>query len=345
MKRISVLAAAACAALLASCGSTAVQESRAETSTVQTTTEQTATTTVTAVTEDETQTEPEEIYDTSAISAAYLSGDTSGLDEFQMEIYERAVQVMEEVLTEDMTDYEKELAIHDYIVANITYDVDNLSVFETHGEHASDPYGALVEGRCICLGYTTTFQMFMDMLEIPCITIRGESIHEDEDNADHAWNMVELNGHSYYVDVTWDDPVPDEEGRPVKHSYFNVGEELMKAKHLWDEQLTPETDSVEESFIAHNLRTVSDESEIVDLADEALAKGHGDFYFEPEDKEDWALEKAEPVDGYVSAYVINPSLQNAVDKITRKHKNAKILFHRIEFEGRIIVMGYIYSNS
>ncbi|MBQ1432530.1 MAG: transglutaminase, partial [Ruminococcus sp.] len=133
MKRISVLAAAACAALLASCGSTAVQESRAETSTPQTTTQQTVTTTVTAVTEDETQAEPEELYDTSAISAAYLSGDTSGLDEFQMEIYERAVQVMEEVLTEDMTDYEKELAIHDYIVANITYDVDNLSVFETHG--------------------------------------------------------------------------------------------------------------------------------------------------------------------------------------------------------------------
>ena len=257
----------------------------------------------------------------------------------QMDAVESEANALIANLDAGASDYDKELYIHDSLTAIADYETSDATESSVY-----TPYGLLVEHKANCEGYSRSMQYLLKRLGVVSRVISGTGMSVSG-TENHMWNVVTVSGREYNVDVTWDDPVPDEEGRPVKHSYFNVGEELMKAKHLWDEQLTPETDSVEESFIAHNLRTVSDESEIADLADEALEKGHGDFYFEPEDKEGWALEKAEPVDGYVSAYVINPSLQNAVDKITRKHKNAKILFHRIEFEGRIIVMGYIYSNS
>ena len=55
-------------------------------------------------------------YDSTPISQAYLTGDTSSLDEKQTEIYNKAVSTINDLITPDMNDYEKELAVHDYIV-------------------------------------------------------------------------------------------------------------------------------------------------------------------------------------------------------------------------------------
>jgi hypothetical protein len=103
--------------------------------------------------------------------------------------------------------------------------------------------------------------MLMDMLEIPCKSIFSEDFTGEE----HAWNMVEIEDEWYYVDVTWDDPVPDEENRPVRHKYFNVTEDYMALKHVWDSTGLPEADSYENSYIAKNIYDISDLSEINDI--------------------------------------------------------------------------------
>ena len=61
-------------------------------------------------------------YDSTPISQAYLSGNTANLDDKQLEIYNKAVSAIEKLITPDMSDYEKELAIHDFIVQCASYD-------------------------------------------------------------------------------------------------------------------------------------------------------------------------------------------------------------------------------
>lgn len=281
--------------------------------------------------------ESDELYDTTPISQAYLSGDTSGLDELQLEIYELASGVLEEIVTEDMSDYKKELAVHDYIVNNTRYEVSELGIFETHSEHSVDPYGMLARGTSICKGYTTTFQLFMDMLEIPCISINAAANGGEA----HAWNMVEINGHWYYVDVTWDDPVPDVEGRPVQHKYLNVSREHMANRHEWNSSSDPDTDSREDSYIAHELRTVESVEDIADLMAETLAKGSEDFYFEPADRTGWSLERADGFDDYAPCEEICPELAGLSRSFTGAHKNFVLRWQRIELDGKIVVGGYM----
>lgn len=171
------------------------------------------------------------IYDTSLISKAYLDGAPDSLSGIDREIYDKASEVISDVITEDMSDFEKELAIHDWIVYNCTYDNKALGILGGYSENSDNPYGALINGQAICKGYTSAFQMFMDMLEIPCLTVYAS----DEQGDEHAWNMVEIENGWYYVDVTWDDPVPDHSGRLVTHKYFNVTEEFMRETgHVWD---------------------------------------------------------------------------------------------------------------
>lgn len=179
-----------------------------------------------------------ELYDTSAIQRAWESGDDSGLSDKDREILERCREVLGEVLTEGMSAYEMELAVHDWLVERGSYDrtvYDNPNHSGRTGYR--DPWGMLVGGYGNCLGYSSTFQLLMDLSGVECITVVGAAFGSRED---HAWNMVKLDGEWYCVDVTWDDPTgAARNGR--HHRYFNVTSAyLRETDHQWDYRNVPE---------------------------------------------------------------------------------------------------------
>ena len=179
-----------------------------------------------------------ELYDTSAIQRAWESGDDSGLSDKDREILERCREVLGEVLTEGMSAYEMELAVHDWLVEWGSYDrtvYDNPNHSGRTGYR--DPWGMLVGGYGNCLGYSSTFQLLMDLSGVECITVVGAAFGSRED---HAWNMVKLDGEWYCVDVTWDDPTgAARNGR--HHRYFNVtSADLRETDHQWDYRNVPE---------------------------------------------------------------------------------------------------------
>ena len=179
-----------------------------------------------------------ELYDTSAIQRAWESGDDSGLSDKDREILERCREVLGEVLTEGMSAYEMELAVHDWLVEWGSYDrtvYDNPNHSGRTGYR--NPWGMLVGGYGNCLGYSSTFQLLMDLSGVECITVVGAAFGSRED---HAWNMVKLDGEWYCVDVTWDDPTgAARNGR--HHRYFNVTSAyLRETDHQWDYRNVPE---------------------------------------------------------------------------------------------------------
>ena len=44
----------------------------------------------------------------------------------------------------------------------------------------------------------------------------------------HTWNRIKLGGKWYHVDVTWDDPVPDQLGYAI-HTYFLVSDAFLSS--------------------------------------------------------------------------------------------------------------------
>ena len=185
------------------------------------------------------------LYNTSAIQAAYASGSTGGLIEKDAAILARCREALEACVTPDMTAFEKELALHDWLLDNCTYDESVHNVYTPQGQpDNTNPYGPLVQGYGICLGYATSFQLLMDLSGVECITVVGAS---SDSTGDHAWNMVRLEGEWYCVDPTWDDPIGVEyvlgETRrsQLHHRYFNITSEYMRqSNHQWDYLNVPE---------------------------------------------------------------------------------------------------------
>lgn len=174
------------------------------------------------------------LFDSSAILAAWESGDSSGLSREDKQVLDAAKAVLTQWAGSAESDYDKESAIYAWLTTQVSYDRTH---YEKQGAPRSsyEPYGPLIEGKGVCLGYATTFQLLMDMAGVECITVVGAAFYSRED---HAWNMVKLNGEWYCVDATWDT------GEDVAHfgfRYFNVTSQYMAdTDHQWDYDNTPE---------------------------------------------------------------------------------------------------------
>ena len=184
-------------------------------------------------------------YDEARILRAWRTGVTQGLAQKDLDILDAVYMVLNDVVREDMSDYEKELAVHDWMVYNAEYDTNILTQlpdFEEDPDNAN-PYGFLVHRKGICKGYTSSFQLFMDILGIECISVMGEgSGTHDGEWEEHAWNLVRLDGEWYVVDCTWDDPLSYYEVSDAgHHKYFNVTSDFLRSNyHRWDEAGVPE---------------------------------------------------------------------------------------------------------
>lgn len=172
------------------------------------------------------------LYDTAALLSAWQTSSPKGLSGKDRQTYMCCAEIIGETVTDNMTDYEKERAIYQWLIQNPTYDWRHQDPLATTPRDSYCPYGALVNGKAVCLGFATSFQLLMDMLNIECITVVGAAFRSTED---HAWNMVKLEGEWYCVDVTWD------LGKNIAFcDYFNVTSDYMaKTDHQWDYANTP----------------------------------------------------------------------------------------------------------
>ncbi|MBR0535182.1 MAG: hypothetical protein IIX14_02255 [Clostridia bacterium] len=89
-------------------------------------------------------------------------------------------------------------SVHDYLARTVYYPDLNSSDYVMS---AHDAYGALVEGRAVCQGYSDAVKILCDYYKIPCVCISGTS-----DGYGHMWNAVQMDdGKWYLMDLTWDD--------------------------------------------------------------------------------------------------------------------------------------------
>lgn len=172
-------------------------------------------------------------------------------------------------VNEDMTDLEKALTLHDFLVTTCDYDYENYD----NGFLQYDVYtvwGVLVDERAVCQGYAQAYSALLKEVGIDSIVVSSSDM-------EHAWNMVYIDEYWYHVDVTWDDPVftagytdnldPNNDCADigyVSHEYFmKSDEEFLQLRHYgWQEYETATksgafddyffTDSKQYNFMPYN---------------------------------------------------------------------------------------------
>lgn len=199
-----------------------------------------------------------EIKSTTAISDAYISGDSSKLDEKQLKTLEMASAVIDEVIKPEMTLYEKEDAIYMWMTQNLPhYEGSTINIPNTDASEAvSTPYGVLYGKQSVCVGYATTFRLFMNMLGTECHIVHNEG---------HSWDLVKMDdGSWYHVDIYMDVD-------SSTHANFNMTDTLCRNGHDWnDEGYLPAANKTTYCYAFTNSVTVTDISQVVNAVFEQV---------------------------------------------------------------------------
>ncbi len=118
------------------------------------------------------------------------------------------------IITDSMTDLQKEKAVYDWIIQHVQYD---------YSYTYYSAYDALYRGKTVCNGYALLMYRMINALGINVRIAPGYGGGEL-----HAWNMVFLCGKWYHADATWDDP--NTNTNAVNYDYFNLSDAEIEAK-------------------------------------------------------------------------------------------------------------------
>lgn len=144
-------------------------------------------------------------------------------------------------------DYEKELRIHDWICQNIEYDYEGndkgklMRVIASH-----NILGVFAHHKAQCEGIAKAVKVLLNAVDVKCIVVTGDSAKSGQ-YVPHAWNIVNIDGEPYQIDVTWDMGVMEQSKQHIAYDYFNLTDGLINSDHKADSGL-PECKSKKANY-------------------------------------------------------------------------------------------------
>ncbi len=121
------------------------------------------------------------------------------------------------------TDIEKVKLVHDRICLEVSYTkADDIPAVAGKMQTA---YSAIVNRETVCAGYARALQFYLNALGVEASTVTS---------LNHGWNLVELDGEYYNMDVCWDDhaylTLEGVAKQVVDYDWFNVTDAYARAQ-------------------------------------------------------------------------------------------------------------------
>ncbi len=154
------------------------------------------------------------------------------------QLYEKARDVLETYVTDDMSEYDKVAAIYDWIVNVVDYDYAVAASKESGASKYNAFYleGVFNDHRAVCDGKSKAFALLCGMEGIKAMRIVGNASSDKNPSAmtedelrgcGHAWNKVLIDANNdgvrewYVVDTTWGDLAVKSKGTDTIFEYLN----------------------------------------------------------------------------------------------------------------------------
>ncbi len=178
------------------------------------------------------------IRSTKHISDAYLNGTEDTLSDRDKETLSMAKEILDEIINDNMSDYEKEEACYLWLTKEMKPDASILTVIHEVNTDMDNPYGVLKYRSAVCVGYATTMRLFMQMLGIECKVIHSSDLV-------HSWDLINLDGEWYHVDC-----YSDADGTQYRN--FNMNDDLAADTHNWNHEFFPAATGTKYSYAAQH---------------------------------------------------------------------------------------------
>ena len=225
------------------------------------------------------------IKSTTHISDAYKSGDTSKLSDRDKETLEMAKDVIKKIIKDDMTPFEKEEAVYKYLTKGMRATTSILTVISDTSSDNDNPHDVLKNHSAVCVGYATTFRLFMQMLGIECRVVHNTSLS-------HSWDLVKLDdGCWYHTDCYMDN-------ESANYRNFNMNDtDCRNSGHEWNTGYFEAANGKKYNYTLMSCKEIKDIYSIPKAVMEALKDKKNTFSFS-------FKEKIKPEDEKLAKYMV-----------------------------------------
>ncbi len=166
----------------------------------------------------------------------YKSGDTIvgiefepkyTMSEEQKDVYQVSIdEITDEWLagiSPNASDFDKALYVFETLINNVEYNPDS--------QENQNILSVFLYQSTVCQGYADAAWTLLDKLDIPNVIITGTANGES-----HAWNLVNLDGAYYFMDVTWGNSKyldgNNDTTKRVNYAYLAMTTEEISQNHI-----------------------------------------------------------------------------------------------------------------
>jgi transglutaminase/protease-like cytokinesis protein 3 len=130
--------------------------------------------------------------------------------------------------------------LSEHLQKNVRYDKDELQS-SSRGivsfPLSHNAYGAIMNGKAVCDGFSSAFTFLAQKLGFQCMTVIGRSAYATT-LIDHAWNIIKIRNNFYHMDTSWDTRKFEEFGE-FSYAYFALSDRDIERDHEWIRNSTP----------------------------------------------------------------------------------------------------------
>ena len=175
--------------------------------------------------------------------------------------YEEEITYIASLVDEDLSDAEKALFVHDYLISSFRYD-------ETFSKF--DVYSFLKKRVGVCQSYALAYVAVLRELGMDSVVVSSSEMN-------HAWNLVKIDGAWYHVDLAFDDPTPDLPGRVLHENFLLSDDQIKKTKqphYGWESTIKCSSNKYEKALwsgVESRMVYLDDQWFFIKKSDNALA--------------------------------------------------------------------------
>ena len=170
--------------------------------------------------------------------------------------YHEALSLVVAGAPKDGSDFDKVLYLHDYFIKNYTYD-QTLTI--------RDAYTFLTGRTGVCQAYMLAFMAAARELGVLSVPVTSDAMK-------HAWNLVQLDGAWYHVDITWDDAntLPSR----ISYTYFLQSDQGL----VQTDSARPEAERHREWVTAHTAENSRFDEALFRRANTGMVQYGGEYF-------------------------------------------------------------------
>lgn len=178
-------------------------------------------------------------------------------------------------------EFDKERLVAEFLIERTTYKINNLL-----NQNAAT---VLIDKIGQCSGIAKAVKLLLNWSGIKSIIVSGSAKDVNTGQmSPHAWNIVEIDGHCYHLDITFMLGANKRKVKPYSFYYFNYMDSEMKKTHQWNTKETPlcnyyyvNKDIKDSSALLQNLTViVSTSYQLSKMIEDAVLRGDKIMNFE-----------------------------------------------------------------